>query len=212
MQRKLLRSSLTLLLISVALRFPTTLSFARVHSFHRSVARVTPSSVAMSSSEPPVKHKRIETEEREAPVWDPVAQIYVGGIIPENAEVTQMIQDNKGALRLFGYGSLCWNPGKGPLADPSVENTLGRARGYRRAWAQRSTDHRGSPSFPGIVCTLLKDEEFRQIREPDSPQSSQEETLTEGIVYTVPPHLVDECLEVLDFREKGVSTCVMVYG
>jgi cation transport regulator ChaC len=159
-----------------------------------------------------MKHGSIETEEREAPVWDPVAQIYVGGNIPENAEVTQMIEDNKGALRLFGYGSLCWNPGKGPLADPSVENTLGRARGYRRCWAQRSTDHRGSPSFPGIVCTLLKDEEFRQIREPDSPQSPQEETLTEGLIYTVPPHLVDECLEVLDFREKGVSKGAMVHG
>jgi cation transport regulator ChaC len=164
----------------------------------------------MSSSEPHVKHEHIETEEREDPVWDPVAQIYVGGNIPENAEVTKMIQDNKGALRLFGYGSLCWNPGKGPLADPSVENTLGRARGYRRCWAQRSTDHRGSPSFPGIVCTLLKDEEFRQIRES---HSSQEETLTEGLIYTVPPHLVEECLEELDFREKGVSNgCAMVHG
>jgi cation transport regulator ChaC len=158
-----------------------------------------------------MKHGHIETEEREAPVWDPVAQIYVGGIIPENAEVTKMIQDNKGALLLFGYGSLCWNPGKGPLADPSVVSTLGRARGYRRCWAQRSTDHRGSPSFPGIVCTLLKDEEFRQIREPSYTQSPQEETLTEGLIYTVPPDLVDECLEVLDFREKGVRECAMVH-
>lgn len=159
----------------------------------------------MSSPETPTQNTHtIDTEEREEPVWDPVAQIYVGGKVPENAEVAKMIQDNHGALRLFGYGSLCWNPGTGPLADPTVEHTLGRARGYRRCWAQRSTDHRGSPSFPGIVCTLLKDEEYRQIRELHSPL---EETLTEGLIYTVPPELVDGCLEDLDFREKGVSTC-----
>lgn len=148
------------------------------------------------------QYSAMETEEREGPVWDPVNQIYVGGVVPENAEVQQMIQDNHGCLRLFGYGSLCWNPGTGPLAHPTTHSKLGRARGYRRCWAQKSTDHRGLPQFPGIVCTLLKDDEVRQFR----PLPYAEETLTEGVIYEVPPELVEECLAELDFREKGVRT------
>ena len=118
------------------------------------------------SSAPSPPYQPIDTEEREAPVWDPVSQIYVGGVVPENAQVQEMIQANNGSLRLFGYGSLCWNPGTG-------------ARGYRRCWAQKSTDHRGVPRFPGIVCTLLKDEEVKHFR----PLPYNEETLTEGVSY-----------------------------
>lgn len=51
---------------------------------------------------------------------------------------------------VFGYGSLLWNPGfvytqvrKVWLPDWS-----------RRLW-QGSTDHRGTPEFPGLVCTLV---------------------------------------------------------
>lgn len=211
MQLKFTCSLPLLLLLSVVVlrRFPTAASLlTRANPGFRSVALIGSSRRTMTSSSattPVGKPHTIETEERsQEPVWDPIAQIYVGGKLPENAAVQQMIQDNQGALLLFGYGSLCWNPGTGPLADKSVNHTLGRARGYRRCWAQRSTDHRGDPSFPGLVCTLLKDEEFREIRKPD--HDAQEETLTEGLIYTVPPELVDECLEDLDFREKGVST------
>ena len=158
--------------------------------------------------------KAIDLEEREdydeevlaAPIWDPVAQIYTRGKVPENANVRQMIHDNNGALRLFGYGSLCWNPGvpgESALAHAAVTSTTGRCRGYRRAWAQKSTDHRGLPHFPGIVCTLLTDDEFRVFR-GDDDESLQ--SMTEGLIYQVPPELVEECLEELDFREKGVST------
>lgn len=144
--------------------------------------------------------------EEGAPVWDPVAQIYVGGIVPENAAVQHMIENNHGCLRIFGYGSLCWNPGSGALAHASVQNRLARAPGYRRCWAQKSTDHRGFPHFPGIVCTLLKDDEVRQLR----PLPYEQATMTEGLVYEVPSELVDECLAELDFREKGVSATIEI--
>lgn len=175
----------------------------------------------MSTQQHHLCHRPIDIEEREGdensgissePLWDPVAQIYVGGKVPENAAAVQkMIQDNGGSLRLFGYGSLCWNPGKpgeSALAHESVASTTGRAKGYRRAWAQKSTDHRGLPQFPGIVCTLLTEEEFRVFRPDDSDTSNapdREEPLTEGLIYEVPRELVEECLEELDFREKGVS-------
>ena len=143
---------------------------------------------------------------RATPQWDPIQQIYVGGVVPENAEVQSLIQRNGGYLRLFGYGSLCWNPGSGALAKPGVTGTLGRARGYKRCWAQKSTDHRGRPEFPGIVCTLLADNEVDEIRRvPDgvTVTPSTESTMTEGVIYLIPPELVDQCLEELDFREKG---------
>jgi alpha-tubulin suppressor-like RCC1 family protein/cation transport regulator ChaC len=133
------------------------------------------------------------------PQWDPVQQIYVGGVVPENAQVQALLQKNNGFLRLFGYGSLCWNPGTGALAKPGVVGTLGRARGYKRCWAQKSTDHRGRPAFPGIVCTLLEDGEVAEI----SSTPLSEPTMTEGVLYLIPPELVKECLEELDFREKG---------
>eukprot|EP00522_Entomoneis_paludosa_P002073 CAMPEP_0172476706 /NCGR_PEP_ID=MMETSP1065-20121228/70515_1 /TAXON_ID=265537 /ORGANISM="Amphiprora paludosa, Strain CCMP125" /LENGTH=663 /DNA_ID=CAMNT_0013234935 /DNA_START=140 /DNA_END=2131 /DNA_ORIENTATION=+ len=138
------------------------------------------------------------------PVWDPVAQIYVGGQVPENgAQVKELIEKNNGTLRVFGYGSLCWKPG-GILANPKVTSTLGKALGYRRCWAQKSTDHRGEPRFPGIVCTLLKDDEVKDIRGTTTSQSEQStQSLTEGVLYVVPPELVEDCLAELDFREKG---------
>jgi cation transport regulator ChaC len=91
-----------------------------------------------------------------------------------------LLRANDGKLRLFGFGSLCWNPGKpgssalahesvtitlgkgsSALAHESATSTLGKPKGYRRAWAKKRTDHRGLPEFPCLVCTLLTDQEFR---------------------------------------------------
>jgi cation transport regulator ChaC len=144
--------------------------------------------------------------------WDPVSQVYVGGKLPENGgEVEEMIRENDGWLRIFGYGSLCWNagtPGESALTDDAVTSTTGQARGYRRVWAQKSTDHRGTPAFPGLVCTLLTDSEFLHLvgtTRPTSNNPNDKESLTEGVIYCVPPELTSKCLEELDFREKGVS-------
>lgn len=144
----------------------------------------------------------MNTEEREeTPTWCPEQQIYIGGVVPDSAEVQALIDENKGRLRLFGYGSLCWGPGNGILSKPGVTTTPGRARGYKRCWSQKSADHRGTISFPGIVCTLLRDEEVEQITHRHAEYVP---TMTEGLLYTVPSELVKECLAELDFREKGV--------
>lgn len=154
-----------------------------------------------------------DDDNNEAPIWDPVAQIYKSGRVPEHSNVRLMIRNNGGVLRLFGYGSLCWNPGTpgaSALAHDSVTSTAGRCHGYRRCWAQKSTDHRGWPHFPGIVCTLLTEAEFQSFfqqnqQEQEEGAEATESPFTEGLLYTVPPALVDECLAELDFREKGVS-------
>jgi hypothetical protein len=152
---------------------------------------------SMNTEEP----SSMNTEERDdAPTWCPDQQIYIGGVVPDSANVQELINENEGRLLLFGYGSLCWNPGTGVLAKPGVTATPGRARGYKRCWAQKSADHRGTTRFPGVVCTLLRDEEVAEItiRHHDAP------TMTEGLLYAVPAELVEECLSELDFREKGV--------
>jgi cation transport regulator ChaC len=156
-------------------------------------------------------------------VWDPDLQIYVDGVVPEQRHVREWLlslqqQQEQGrsagvGLWVFGYGSLCWNPGQDGdtvLASPRVGSRLGLASGYRRCWAQKSTDHRGVPDFPGIVCTLLKEEEVeaalreRPQRGPRrlSPDA-QSPMGTMGRVYLVPSDMIDPCLNELDFREKG---------
>ena len=95
-----------------------------------------------------------------------------------------------------------------------VTTAPGRSIGHQRCWSQRSADHRGTPEFNGIVCTLLSDEEVWRLHnqhqndegndaEPTEDRTRQP-SMTEGLVYTIDVDLVDDCLAELDFREKGV--------
>ena len=156
------------------------------------------------------------------PVWCEDNQIYIGGV-PENEEVKKLIEESDGHLRVFGSGSLCWNPGSdGALSHPGVSQSLGRVQGYKRVWAQRSTDHRGSVNFPGIVCTLLTKQEHATVGKStlaasksgagasfsvdttdDKIKELSGNVVTQGMIFNVPPELVQETLEDLDFREKG---------
>ena len=160
------------------------------------------------------------------PIWDPIQQIYINGAVPSNVNLQDLLNLYTGDLYIFGYGSLCWNPGRvgrDALADPSVTQSNGQAMGYRRCWAQKSTDHRGCPSFPGIVCTLLTEKEYQHETLSQQQQQQQQQTTTasravsmtnepcrtEGVLFRVPKDLVQVCLEQLDFREKGVrNKCV----
>lgn len=190
-----------------------------------------------------VKEKDRETTAK--PEWCPKQNIYLNGIVPDNSNDAQEYistilsasesSSSTNSLKIFGYGSLCWNPGTGDdilaKTKEGVTTQLGRAVGWRRCWAQKSADHRGTPSFLGLVCTLLSDDEVtniahttahnlssrsnklqQQAEEVQSQSQSQKEnqlttssssSMTEGLIYTVPPHLVKDCLAQLDFREKG---------
>ena len=132
------------------------------------------------------------------------------------------ILSNKSPIRIFGYGSLCWNPGSKDktLAKShlGVTSSLGRVVGWRRCWCQESADHRGTEQFPGFVCTLLNDSEIAEISKTHmknlgkgvldavTDQSVNDEvSVTKGLIFTVPHELVEDCLNELDFRESGVS-------
>lgn len=54
-----------------------------------------------------------------------------------------------GALWVFGYGSLMWNPG-----FAVEERLLARLPGYARSFCMWSIHHRGTPEAPGLVLAL----------------------------------------------------------
>ena len=62
----------------------------------------------------------------------------------------QLIPDNfKDDVRLFGYGSLIWNPVIEPIEKRNV-----RIYGYRRKYCLKSEMGRGSKKYPGLVLGL----------------------------------------------------------
>ncbi len=84
-------------------------------------------------------------------------------------------------LWIFGYGSLVWRPNM-----PFDEHRACFISGYRRRFWQGSTDHRGTPSSPGRVVTLL-------------PRQGE---FCWGIAYRVVAKDRERVITQLDHREK----------
>lgn len=76
----------------------------------------------------------------------------------DSKQISQEQNDNavacKKALWIFGYGSLCWNPG-----FEYQQAVTGYVKGFSRRFYQGNTTHRGTESQPGRVATLVEDEE-----------------------------------------------------
>lgn len=61
--------------------------------------------------------------------------------------------DFAGVDCVFGYGSLVWKP---PCDEGMVESKqTAYIKGWHRRFWQTSVDHRGTPTKPGRVCTIL---------------------------------------------------------
>eukprot|EP00808_Paulinella_micropora_P028667 g32874.t1 len=103
-----------------------------------------------------------------------------------------------GVNTVFGYGSIIWRP---PFPSHMITRQYpALVKGFTRRFWQSSTDHRGTPTSPGLVATLLRDSH------PDL--ASEVPTGTYGMCYTV--HDLSVHLKDLDFREKNGYTRTVV--
>ncbi|CAN0393676.1 unnamed protein product [Ascophyllum nodosum] len=126
--------------------------------------------------------------------WDAAAGIWVGD------RAAGCDGDVPSPLWIFGYGSLCWRPEK---SFEGFDKFDGEVEGWKRLFAQKSMDHRGTPQSPGLVATLISDADLEALgkRSLGDPPSK-----TRGVAYLIPDNRADAVLAALDFREKGGYT------
>ncbi|XKL61916.1 hypothetical protein PGB90_001749 [Kerria lacca] len=70
-----------------------------------------------------------------------------------SSNVKTILPVNVTSFWIFGYGSLCWNPG-----FTFKQSCIGYVKGFCRKFWQGSISHRGTKTEPGRVATLIEDE------------------------------------------------------
>ncbi|GAW18175.1 hypothetical protein ANO14919_076490 [Xylariales sp. No.14919] len=93
---------------------------------------------------------------------------------------------------IFGYGSLIWKP------PPHYDRRIaGWVTGYVRRFWQASQDHRGTPTAPGRVVTLIERSFWAALA--DAHDSAPEKVW--GTAYRIKAQHVTEVANYLDIRE-----------
>ncbi|XP_033222137.1 putative glutathione-specific gamma-glutamylcyclotransferase 2 [Belonocnema kinseyi] len=93
---------------------------------------------------------------------------------------------------VFGYGSLIWK------ADfPYEKQLVGYIKGYVRRFYQKSLDHRGVPSKPGRVATLMA--------------SKNPEDEVWGVAYMISSENIDSVAQHLNSRESGYDRRTVLF-
>ena len=112
--------------------------------------------------------------------------------IQENERIINEVLKGTNGFWLFGYGSILWKQ------DFHFSDKLvGYINGYSRRFWQESSDHRGTPSHPGRVCTLVRDVQ----------------KVTWGLAFYVPESHKQQVVENLNFREKnGYSVTMEIFN
>ncbi|MQM02059.1 hypothetical protein Taro_034825 [Colocasia esculenta] len=96
---------------------------------------------------------------------------------------------------VFGYGSLIWKAG-----FRYDERLVGFVWGYRRVFYQGSTDHRGTPAFPGRTVTLETAPGEICAFDPETSQFTSSRPW--GVAYKISEEDEKTALEYLEVREK----------
>ncbi|KAK9319161.1 ChaC-like protein [Lipomyces orientalis] len=105
---------------------------------------------------------------------------------------------------IFGYGSLIFKP------PPDVEMAVpGYLSGYVRRFWQKSHDHRGTPTAPGRVVTLIQREFWETLDDPHA-KFERSDSRTWGVAYKIIPEKVRHVSSVLDLREQNGYTVHLV--
>ncbi|KRX01280.1 hypothetical protein PPERSA_11727 [Pseudocohnilembus persalinus] len=144
-----------------------------------------------------------DTQIQEQPTWNHEKGVWHGDRALQNIEIPD-------PLWIFGYGSLCYKNTEMDY-DEVVDCQL---NGYIRRFWQKTYDHRGTIENPGLVCTIVSEDEIQQLKE-NGEYSEQEDQLCKdekgnyighyvwGKAFKIKKESVHEVLDKLDFREKG---------
>ena len=85
---------------------------------------------------------------------------------------------------------------------PARRKVHGPRPGPDRYFAQKSQDHRGTPAAPGLVATVVRDEDLVKLALQDEGYTGS----CVGTAYRVADEDARQVLDDLDFREKGGYT------
>ncbi|APA09017.1 hypothetical protein sscle_04g037870 [Sclerotinia sclerotiorum 1980 UF-70] len=97
---------------------------------------------------------------------------------------------------IFGYGSLIWKP------PPHFDRRIpGYVTGYVRRFWQVCEDHRGTPTSPGRVVTLIPHAHWLTLHDPHPIPSETTSPKVWGTAYRILTSKVAEVREYLDIRE-----------
>ena len=99
----------------------------------------------------------------------------------ENLQETLAKNPDPGAIWVFGYGSLIWDPRFEP-----AETRAATLQGHRRSFCFFTTRGRGSPERPGLGLAIV-------------PGGGP----VQGLAYKINPNAYDEVLDALWRREMS---------
>ncbi|KAI9453656.1 ChaC-like protein [Lactarius psammicola] len=115
-----------------------------------------------------------------------------------DGNAAQLGGNDESTYVVFGYGSLIFRP-----PPHVIKETPGYLKGYVRRFAQKSHDHRGTPTSPGRVVTLVHQEDWAAFSSADS---FPHEDVVWGVAFTIDPVHATEVRAYLDYREKDGYT------
>ena len=114
-----------------------------------------------------------------------------------NNSTTSSTSSNSDTLWIFGYGSLIWK-----CDYPILRFVWGSVEGYKRRLWQGSPDHRGTPSNPGRVFTMLPAATVDQLeQEANIVQHNKDDTIVWGRCFELERKSAIQVMKEIDVRE-----------